>query len=60
MFTRLPSIHPLTVDVIMRRINDNHSRYSAKVEKKKVSEQSYYDARYDGFGKEPTGAPQKK
>ena len=40
-----------SVDAIMQRINDNHQRFATKIAKKRVSEQSYYDARYDGFAK---------
>ena len=46
-----PSQGALTVDKIVRRIHDNHERFSSKVARKKVSEQEYYDARY-GFDQE--------
>ena len=58
IFQKIDSVHPLTVDAIMTRINDNHQRYANKIAKKRVSEQSYYDARYDGYGKDGKEAAQ--
>ena len=49
VYVELPSRFPLTVDTIVERINANHERLAAKVQKKMVAEGSYYANRY-GFG----------
>jgi ethanolamine-phosphate cytidylyltransferase len=49
VYVELPSRFPLTVDTIVERINANHERLAAKVQKKMVAEGDYYANRY-GFG----------
>ena len=51
VYVELPSRFPLTVDTIVERINANHERLAAKVQKKMVAEGDYYANRY-GFGEE--------
>lgn len=48
IFRRLPSTNQLTVDAIVGRIQANHERVQAKIERKMKSEAAYYEARY-GF-----------
>ena len=48
VYVELPSRFPLTVDTIVERINANHERLAAKVQKKMVAEGDYYANRY-GF-----------
>ena len=54
VYVELPSRFPLTVDTIVERINANHERLAAKVQKKMVAEGDYYANRY-GFGEEGKG-----
>ena len=51
VYVELPSRFPLTVDTIVERINANHERLAAKVQKKMVAEGDYYANRY-GFREE--------
>ena len=51
IFTSLPSSTSLTVDAIVERIQANHEKMAAKVERKMVSEREYYEHRY-GFATE--------
>ena len=51
VYVELPSRFPLTVDTIVERINANHERLAAKVQKKMAAEGDYYANRY-GFGQE--------
>ena len=48
IFEEVASRFPLTVDTIVERINANHERLAAKVQKKMVAEGDYYANRY-GF-----------
>lgn len=52
IFHTIPSRVDLTVDAIVTRIQDNHERMQAKVERKMKAEQEYYADRY-GFATEP-------
>ena len=51
IFRTIPSTVDLTVDAIVMRIQANHERMKAKVEKKMKAEQEYYADRY-GFATE--------
>ena len=51
IFRTIPSTVDLTVDSIVTRIQSNHERMKAKVEKKMQAEQAYYNERY-GFATE--------
>jgi len=53
IFTTIPSRNTLNVYTIMQRIQDNHERVAAKVQRKMVGEHEYYAARY-GLDSEPT------
>ena len=55
VYVELPSRFPLTVDTIVERINANHERLAAKVQKKMVAEGDYYANRY-GFEEGRGGA----
>ena len=55
VYVELPSRFPLTVDTIVERINANHERLAAKVQKKMVAEGDYYANRY-GFEEGKGGA----
>lgn len=48
IYTQLPSKSGLSVEAIVGRIQDNHGRHAAKVEKKMKAEAEYYTERY-GF-----------
>ena len=54
IFRAIPSMVPLTVDAIVGRIQANHERMAAKVERKMTAEKEYYDNRY-GFAQEAVG-----
>ena len=56
IYKALPSAVDLTVETIVSRIQANHDKVRAKIERKKQSEQEYYEHRY-GF-KGATEQPQ--
>uniref|UniRef100_A0A7S2DEV6 ethanolamine-phosphate cytidylyltransferase n=1 Tax=Haptolina brevifila TaxID=156173 RepID=A0A7S2DEV6_9EUKA len=55
IFRTLPSSSDLTVDVLVSRIQANHERMTAKIEKKRKSESEYYASRYGFDAKAETG-----